>query len=111
MLKQRNGGEGGICSQSDVLDTASCRNEYATDAKIATVATPHCPLLPADHVLLMLPTWEYPKTGDLYFDCGRLQAIPVQIVPRECQRTELGLGVLKMDFCTAYMSGYRVLTK
>jgi hypothetical protein len=49
-----NGGEGGICSQSDVLDPASCRNEYATVARNATVATPHCPLLPADHLLLTL---------------------------------------------------------
>lgn len=51
---KKNGGEGGICSQRDILGAASCRKQYANVAKNATVATPHCPVLPAGHDLL---TW------------------------------------------------------
>src|SRR5260370_42179575 len=49
---KKDGGEGGICSQRGILGPASCRKQYANVAKSATVATPHCPALPAGHDLL-----------------------------------------------------------
>jgi hypothetical protein len=51
---KKDGGEGAIGSQKDILGPASCRKQYANVAKNATVATPHCPVLPAGHDLL---TW------------------------------------------------------
>src|ERR1700693_4143000 len=52
--RKKDGGEGGICSQRDILGPASCRKQSANVAKNATVDTPHCPVLPAGHDLL---TW------------------------------------------------------
>lgn len=88
------GGEGGICSQRGILGPASCRKQYANVAKNATVATRHCPVLPAGHDLLTLgPTRAYPKrepvlrlpqaSSNSCSDCARSVRLwsPAQFLP------------------------------